>query len=493
MAIHNIHTLKLKVLNNARKLVGKAKAIDEYKQWVMAIGSGHVERVDHLVRVNLAHRAAVGIYKPRNYTEVDHLRGLLMWRLGGAQLAGIGQHALHLPSLTTLRRNMPTLEEVTQNVKNVFAPIMSLLTKDKKIVHQVLMFDELKVEEHPQYDEKMNKILGFCHEHTTPSSLEYASENEIKLLLDGVQKQEVHLAVDHVTLIQTAFDASHQSGLCTISIASDGESRCRQALVLFTFKKQLSQDSPIWDQLSSLEMMNLEVSDDDVTADKDYKHIFKRLCNLLLRETGILVYRVHMKPAGVRSHLHTNNVSLQRSSYLLNPEDRQDVYLAYDLLQEIWRLLNAPTDARPGFRDHCCALQVLGELFCNLILPYICVDLSLSDQLVHLSSAAHLLMALWSDEKATTKLMPTQLYVDIMIAVKNVYFSVAKAKVDDPDGEFWIILLGTDRLEMMFGILRTMVGNDANLDLRQLGERLTGTTKVSTILAKYPHWDRAPH
>ena len=37
-----------------------------------------------------------------------------------------------------------------------------------------------------------------------------------------------------------------------------------------------------------------------------------------------------------------------------------------------------------------------------------------------------------------------------------------------------------------------MVGNDANLDLLQLGLCLTGTTEVSTILAKYLHWDRAP-
>jgi hypothetical protein len=125
-------------------------------------------------------------------------------------------------------------------------------------------------------------------------------------------------------------------------------------------------------------------------------------------------------------------------------------------------------------------------------MPYICVDLSLSEQLVHLSAAAHLLIAMFAEDQAGTNLMPTQLYLDIMIMIKNAYFCVAKAKADDPNGNFWIILLGTDRLETLYGILRTMVGNDANLDLLQLGLRLTGTTEVSTILAKYPHWDRAP-
>lgn len=100
--------------------------------------------------------------------------------------------------------------------------------------------------------------------------------------------------------------------------------------------------------------------------------------------------------------------------------------------------------------------------------------------------AAHLLFALFSEDQATTKLMPTQLYVDIMIMIKNIYFCVAKTKVDDPDGDFWIILLRTDRLEVLYGILCTMVGNNTNLDVLQLGLRLTGTTEVSMILVKYP-------
>jgi hypothetical protein len=43
--------------------------------------------------------------------------------------------------------------------------------------------------------------------------------------------------------------------------------------------------------------MDLEVGDDDITADKDYKHIFKRLRNLLIRECGLIVHGVHIKLA----------------------------------------------------------------------------------------------------------------------------------------------------------------------------------------------------
>lgn len=119
-------------------------------------------------------------------------------------------------------------------------------------------------------------------------------------------------------------------------------------------------------------------------------------------------------------------------------------------------------------------------------MPYVCIDLSLLEQLVHLSAATCLLIALFAEAQANTILMPIQLYVDIVIMIKNIYFCVAKAKADNPEGHFWVILLGTDRLETLFGILRTMVGNDANLNLLQLRLRLTGTTEVSTILAKNP-------
>ncbi|KAL0564399.1 hypothetical protein V5O48_017648, partial [Marasmius crinis-equi] len=79
-----------------------------------------------------------------------------------------------------------------------------------------------------------------------------------------------------------------------------------------------------------------------------------------------------------------------------------------------------------------------------------------------------------------------------MLMIRNAYFCVAKSKVDDPDGEFWLILLGTDRLEILFGILRTMVGNDTNLDVYQTASRLAGTTEVVNILAKYPEWQETP-
>ena len=74
--------------------------------------------------------------------------------------------------------------------------------------------------------------------------------------------------------------------------------------------------------------MNLEVGDDDVTADKDYKHIFKRCRNLLVREQGTKVHGIDILPSMLQSQLRQNNVSSSQINSILKPDDKQDVKLA---------------------------------------------------------------------------------------------------------------------------------------------------------------------
>jgi hypothetical protein len=162
--------------------------------------------------------------------------------------------------------------------------------------------------------------------------------------------------------------------------------------------------------------------------------------------------------------------------------------MAFDMLKDIWSLPSGlPTNSRRGYLVALDALSTLGGLLYHMVFPYLCIDLSLSEQIEHLSAAAHLTMLLY--RLAGKEFIPTNLYIDLMIMVKNALFCMAKAKTDDPDGDFWLILLGTDRLKELFGILRTMVGNNANLDILQLVSCLSGTMEVTNILAKYPQWD----
>ena len=73
--------------------------------------------------------------------------------------------------------------------------------------------------------------------------------------------------------------------------------------------------------------------------------------------------------------------------------------------------LNSDTSVGPGFPETWEALCTLGKVFMNILLPYVCVKLSLSKQLTLLSTMAHMLLAMAHEDKAGTKLMPSQLYM----------------------------------------------------------------------------------
>ncbi|SJL10364.1 uncharacterized protein ARMOST_13750 [Armillaria ostoyae] len=546
----SIRTLRLQGLNSTRRLTTTKAALDRHKLWMTAIGSGKVERIERLVRVGLKRgagikemlrmydRAANKVYRPCSYTKEDYMRTLLLWRLGGQRIGNIAHKALSLPAVNTVRSRslvpmieaspgIPQLTTIQKNVGSSFAAITEIVQK-KRIVHQSVMFDEIKCELRARWNPRTNFILGICREHGERVGLEFKSENEALLLNQALEENQVHLAtevtvgaiglltgesrlysarpillsgtckaekgVDHAKLIDTTVKACADTQVRTICLASDGDPIRGKALIRLTFKHTLPENSPLHPILSRLPFMNLEVGDDDLTADKDYKHVFKRFRNLCLRKAGSTVHGVQIMPSLLRAHLADNGLNTVRINNLLNLHDTHDVKLAYDLLKEIWSLPEIPasTNPRPGFTATRDALRTMGDLFQHLLMPYICVDLTLSEQLEHLSSAAHMVLALFVEECAKTKLMPSQLYLDVQIMIKNVFFCVAKAQVDDPEGRFWLVLLGTDRLEELFGIVRTMVGNNVNVDVLQLGERITSATEVSTILALYPHWDTPP-
>jgi hypothetical protein len=314
-------------------------------------------------------------------------------------------------------------------------------------------------------------------------------------MVSGTCKREN--ALRHAALISTVVDACTSRaamipGSRLISLASDGESRRGAALAQLTQKHPLLPSSNIFPLLGTLKLFNTLVGEDDITSDKDYKHVFKRLRNLLLRDKGSMVNGTHITPSVLRWHLQADSIPAHKINYLLNPADKQDVTLVLTLLNAIWSLRPPrPTD-RPVFATVREALLTLGSLFRHLVLPYVQVTMSLHQQLVNLSAASHLATFLYIAQPGGKQFLPKILYDDIQIMIKNVFFCVAKTKVDHPDSRFWIILLGTDRLEISFGIYRTMIGNDTNADILQLANRISSVTEVSKILGEHPEWDRGP-
>jgi len=231
-------------------------------------------------------------------------------------------------------------------------------------------------------------------------------------------------------------------------IASDGDSRRRRALISIALRRDLDASQKIYATLQPLNLFDLKCGHDGLTADFDWKHVLKRLRNTALRLTGFYVNGTYITAAVIKSHLISTGMSSLTADTLLAPNDRQDVVLMLRLLYAIASLpLPVPSDP-PLVQSSRRSLRLLGRFYWHLINAYLDISLSLHQQLVHLSAAAHLMLALYNLDKGG--FVPVQTYFDTMCMIKNAYFCVAKVQCDNPGGSFYLILLGTDGLEKVF-------------------------------------------
>lgn len=216
--------LRLTRLNDARKLVAKVAELDLHKQLMMAIATGDVQRVVPLLQAGINHgesirailerfyRACVDVYRegpiynPKGFTEDDYMVGICALRLGGARLADILHRALGLPGLTTLRKHaiirplrasprLPTVEEIEENI-DAYTDGEDVPTGPPRIVHRVVMLDEIAVERRARWDDKTNMILGACREHCADVPLEFGTLDDATHFFKALEKQEVHLATE---------------------------------------------------------------------------------------------------------------------------------------------------------------------------------------------------------------------------------------------------------------------------------------------------------
>jgi hypothetical protein len=88
-----------------------------------------------------------------------------------------------------------------------------------------------------------------------------------------------------------------------------GKASVEQPSLKKTFLHELLPSSNIYHLLKDLRLMNFWVGDDDITADKDAKHIFKRGRNRPLRKAGTDVIGVEITSAIIRTHLQSESES----------------------------------------------------------------------------------------------------------------------------------------------------------------------------------------
>jgi hypothetical protein len=96
-----IDLLRIRRLNDLKKLAGQLGVIDVHKQMLLALSSQHIPHVNRVLHVGfrrraslhsmleLVKKAAAGTYHPKSFDEEDDLQALLFLRLGGARVADV--------------------------------------------------------------------------------------------------------------------------------------------------------------------------------------------------------------------------------------------------------------------------------------------------------------------------------------------------------------------------------------------------------------------
>ncbi|KZS91426.1 hypothetical protein SISNIDRAFT_402445, partial [Sistotremastrum niveocremeum HHB9708] len=519
---------------------------------MMLIAQGKVKRVDSLVRVALKNGAGIqGICQKlseaagkltstKSFTEDDMKLAYLVWKMGGPRLVNIVARALGGPSVSTVRRHMgskglqasvafPTSDEMRHNLKISLGKdsgeVGALTEAPTVTVGYVLAVDEIAVEKRMRWDPERNMIIGLCREHGHKRSLEFNTMDEADEILKCLVSGEMHLSSEASVLAVSGLGDSPKegvarpivlSGTCkretvpnqtrllrltadTLKeelksvngrlyvIATDGDARRRRALIPLTLSHDLQEGSPLYSMLGPLPLFNRRMGVDECTVDFDQKHLFKRARSALLSAKGITINGVKLTKDVIKAHLKSEGMPETTARILLAPEDKQDVPVALRLLSAIARLPDAKPESPPLFRLARKCLRYLGHLYRHLLEAHTNLKLTLREQLAHLSAAAHLLLAGYTAFKGD--LCPSQFYFDQQSTIKTAYFCVAKVKRDNPKGQLHLMRIGTDALEKLFGIYRTMIGNDTNVDTYQLASRATGAVNCTRILEEKPDWD----
>src|SRR5271168_1711459 len=84
---------------------------------------------------------------------------------------------------------MPTQTEIRANIQAIFQG-----TDLSDNYGYVLMINEIKLEEHPRWDDRTNKTSGLCREHTGHIDLDFCSIEVAKGILRHILNREIHWA-----------------------------------------------------------------------------------------------------------------------------------------------------------------------------------------------------------------------------------------------------------------------------------------------------------
>jgi hypothetical protein len=448
----------------------------------------------------------------------------------------------------------PTSAEVNTNISSFYnsellaPPVPTGISQNRCHLGNVCMLDHLSLECTCELDKHCGVPWGLCHKHgkawKSLQVTDYALLKAMKDAADSTEKQQLlyyakdatvvaiapvaplpptnlyhaipvvvspmckeDTTEDLVDLIETVAEAwkAHPEGekKCgpIVTFASDGNATSRAARHHICTAACLKDvDWELYNMLSRLPGLNLQVSEDGATHTCDFKHIWKResfalylclflkyleagFCMLMRGKEGIFVFGVLLVPEDFKEVLMELGYTQAQADKLFDWKDKQNVPKARRLLLALRKFIDLPQPQEQRLQKECIAICFLAELLGCFLLPFIDHNMSLKEQVENLSTYAHLTAAI--QVESGTSCLTGPVYADSQASVKNLVFDIARAQLVDSNLKLYIMLDDTDRLELLFSAVCTL-NHARDVNAKQLGLKLGTAAAQEAIYLRHP-------
>ncbi|KAF8151692.1 hypothetical protein B0H34DRAFT_618278, partial [Crassisporium funariophilum] len=464
----------------------------------------------------------------------------LVKAIGGPRLLYALQKAEAYPSLTTLRRRkvipevtpsleIPSDEEINSNISALLGEKGRKPPKNPKC-GQVVMIDGVAIEQGIRFDSSRISALGLCREHSAAVKVTVHEVGDLHNIAKALDEKVCHYGKDGTVLgIAPITDKENYhvvplvvSPLCKTEkgdklmkwvkeflknwhsnpsgaaihgevnvLATDGESSFQKLRFLLCLTKDLDRNSELGKILYQLSGLNRRTGDNGLIGTCDPKHIIKRFATMLRSPTGIQLGDTH-----ITSHNTLRKLELgmppSEAALLLNPADKQNVPKAVNLIQSLQSSTPSQPAISPSSKEEMenvvlpshdgrvDGVEFVARILSYFLLPFIDVQMSLSEQIRKLSTFSHLITALYLKHRLS--FLTSALYADSQAIVKSILFSLARLQLIDPSMD---LFEGTDRLENLFSHARTQ-DHARNFDILQLCHKLSIGSEIDAVFQRHP-------
>lgn len=230
-----------------------------------------------------------------------------------------------------------------------------------------------------------------------------------------------------------------------------------------------------------------------VVDGSDPKHIAKTVRASFKGNRGLTVANHTFDGTDTRAYLQELGEDKLRVGEVLSPrmEDAQNVADVVEFLRMMSRHksseVNHLKNPMPMSKSKLTEFNILAEVANCFLFLLTGKEGSIREHLENLSYLSHILFTVY--RRQGTDFIPAQTYQNTQTMIKSMFKSVIQCQVLGITT--WLIFFDSDdRLEVLFGVLRTMIGSQSGFDMAMLADKITSAYQVTEIFARRPHWKK---